>query len=74
MYILDRLPFMRAVDIVLITLSALIITLIGLAPLFPTEPPANRIEQECRLFYGPSSDAAVEACIRHMRRNAEKPK
>jgi hypothetical protein len=71
---------MRAVDIVLITLSVLIITLsvliitlIGLAPPFPTEPPAKRIEQECRLFYGPSSDAAVEACNRHMSRYAERP-
>ena len=64
---------MRAVDIVLITLSVLIITLIGSAPLFPTEPPAKRIEQECRLFYGPSSDAAVEACNRHMSRFAERP-
>jgi hypothetical protein len=64
---------MRAVDIVLITLSVLIIALIGLAPLFLTEPPAKRIEQECRLFYGPSSDAAVEACNRHMSRFAERP-
>jgi hypothetical protein len=63
---------MRAVDIVLIALSVLIIALIGLAPLFLTEPPAKRIEQECRLFYGPSSDA-VEACNRHMSRFAERP-
>jgi len=47
--------------------------LIGVAPLFLTEPPAKRIEQECRLFYGPSSDAAVEACNRHMSRFAERP-
>ena len=67
------LAFMRAVDIVLITLSVLIITLIGLVPLFPTEPLAKRIEQECRLFYGPSGDAAVEACNERMSRYAERP-
>jgi hypothetical protein len=64
---------MRTVDVLLITLSVLIITLIGLAPLFPPEPPAKRIEQECRLFYGPSGDAAVEACNSHMSLYAERP-
>ena len=64
---------MRAVDIVLIALSVLIIALIGLAPLFLTEPPAKRIEQECRLFYDPSGDAAVEASSRQMTHYVERP-
>jgi hypothetical protein len=57
---------MRPIEILFVTLSVLIIVLVGFAPLFPPEPPGERIKHECRLFYGPSGDAAVEACFNRM--------
>jgi len=56
---------MRPIEILLVTLGVLVIVLVGFAPLFPSEPPERRIKHECRLFYGPSGDAAVEACLNH---------
>jgi hypothetical protein len=47
---------MRPIEILLVTLSVLVIMLAGFAPLFPSEPPERRIKHECRLFYGPSGD------------------
>jgi len=57
---------MRPIEILFVTLSVLVIVLVGFAPLFPSEPPERRIKHECRLFYGPSGDAAVEACLNRM--------
>jgi hypothetical protein len=57
---------MRPIEILFVTLSALVIVLVGFASLFPSEPPERRIKHECRLFYGPSGDAAVEACLNRM--------
>ena len=57
---------MRPIEILFITLSILIIVLVGFAPLFPSEPPEQRIAHECRLFYGPSGAAAVETCLDRM--------
>ena len=57
---------MRPIEILFVTLSVLVIVLVGFAPLFPSEPPEQRIKHECGLFYGPSSDAAVEACLNRM--------
>ena len=51
---------MRPIEILFVTLSVLVIVLVGFA-LFPSEPLERRIKHECRLFYGPSGDAAVEA-------------
>ena len=64
---------MRPIEILLVTLSALIIVLVGFAPLFPSQPPERRINHECRLFYGPNGDAAVEACINRMGHNTITP-
>ena len=57
---------MRPIEILFVALSILVIVLVGFAPLFPSEPPERRITHECRLFYGPSGDAAVEACLDRM--------
>ncbi len=68
---------MRPIEILFVTLGVLVIVLVGFAPLFPivlvgfaplfpSEPPERRIKHECRLFYGPSGDAAVEACLNRM--------
>ena len=57
---------MRPIEILLVTLGVLVIVLVGFAPLFPWEPPERRIKHECRLFYGPSGYAAVEACLNRM--------
>ena len=57
---------MRPIVFLFVTFSILIIVLVGFAPLFPSEPPERRIKHECRLFYGPNGDAAVEACLNHM--------
>ena len=57
---------MRPIEILFVALSILVIVLVGFAPLFPSEPPERRITHECRLFYGPSGDAAVEACLNRM--------
>jgi hypothetical protein len=57
---------MRPVEILFGTLSVLVIALVGFVPLFPSEAPERRIKHECRLFYGPSGDAAVEACLNRM--------
>ena len=59
---------MRPIEILFVTLSALVIVLVGFAPLFSSEPPERRIRHECRLFYGPSGDAAVETCLNLMDR------
>jgi len=57
---------MRPIEILFVTLSVLVIVLVGFAPLFPSEAPESRIKHECRLFYSPSGDAAVEACLNRM--------
>ena len=57
---------MRPIEILFVALSVPVIVLVGFAPLFPSEPPEQRIKHECRLFYSPSGDAAVEACINRM--------
>ena len=57
---------MRPIEILFVTFSVLVIVLVGFAPLFPSEPPEQRIKHECRLFYSPSGDAAVEACLNRM--------
>jgi hypothetical protein len=49
---------MRPIEILFVTFSVLVIVLVGFAPLFPSEPPEQRIKHECRLFYSPSGDAA----------------
>ena len=57
---------MRHIEILFVAFSVLVIVLVGFAPLFPSEGPEQRIQHECRLFYGPSGDAAVEACLNRM--------
>ena len=57
---------MCPIEILFVTLSVLVIVLVGFVPLFPSEAPERRIEHECRLFYSPSGDAAVEACLNRM--------
>jgi hypothetical protein len=57
---------MRPIEILFVTLSVLIIALVGVVPLFPSEPSEQRIAHECRLFYGPSGAAAVETCLNRM--------
>jgi hypothetical protein len=57
---------MRPIEILFVTLSVLVIVVVGFAPLFPSEGPEQRIKHECRLFYSPSGDAAVEACLNRM--------
>jgi hypothetical protein len=57
---------MRPTEILFVSLSVLVIGLVGFAPLFSSEPPERRIKHECRLFYGPSGDAAVETCLNRM--------
>jgi hypothetical protein len=57
---------MRPIEILFVALSVLVIVLVGFVPLFPSDPPGRRINHECRLFYGPSGDDAVEACLNRM--------
>jgi hypothetical protein len=57
---------MRPIEILFIMLSVLVIVLVGFAPLFPSEAPEQRIKHECRLFYSPSGNDAVEACLNRM--------
>jgi hypothetical protein len=57
---------MRPTEILFVSLSVVVIGLVGFAPLFSSEPPERRIKHECRMFYGPSGDAAVEACLNRM--------
>ena len=57
---------MRPIDILFVSLSVLVIGLVGFAPLFSSEPPERRIKHECRLFYSASGDAAVEGCLNRM--------
>jgi hypothetical protein len=57
---------MRPTEILFVTLSVLVIVLVGFAPLFHSDAPERRIKHECRLFYSPSGDAAVEACLNRM--------
>ncbi|MBV8337736.1 MAG: hypothetical protein JO358_20345 [Alphaproteobacteria bacterium] len=64
---------MRLIEILFATLSALVILLVGFAPLFPSELPERRIKHECSLFYGPIGDAAVETCLNRMGPDTIKP-
>jgi hypothetical protein len=57
---------MRPIEILFVTLGVLVIVLVGFVPLFPSKAPERRIEHECRLFYSPSGDAAVGACLNRM--------
>jgi len=56
---------MRPIEILFVTLSVLVIVLVGFG-LFPSEAPEQRIKHECRLFYSPSGNDAVEACLNRM--------
>ncbi len=57
---------MRPIDILILVVCALIVFVIGIAPLLRPDDRTMTIVRECTRFYGPSGSEAVELCIREM--------
>jgi hypothetical protein len=64
---------MRPIDVLLLTLSGLIILVIGLFPLFGSTDMHEAIRSECELFYEAAGPAAIAHCIAQMQAERSSP-